>query len=62
MEVIPLQVFVSLGLVVGSLLLFAFTCRQRTFEHADRLALLPIEDERALVAPARKPCAPPDDP
>ncbi len=47
MEVLSLQVFVSLGLVVSSLLLFAFTCRQKTFEHADRLALLPIEDDDA---------------
>jgi hypothetical protein len=45
MEVVILQVFVSLLLVVGSVLLFAFTCRQRDFEHADRLALLPLDDE-----------------
>jgi hypothetical protein len=38
-------VFVSLVLVVGSLILFGFTCRQRDFEHADRLALLPLDDE-----------------
>jgi hypothetical protein len=43
-EVVTLQVFVSLMLVVGSVLLFAFTCRQRDFDHADRLALLPLED------------------
>ncbi|MGA3123335.1 MAG: cytochrome oxidase [Polyangiaceae bacterium] len=46
MEVVTLQVFVSLMLVVGSVLLFAFTCRQRDFDHADRLALLPLEDEK----------------
>ena len=40
-----LQVFVSLMLVAGSVLLFAFTCRQRDFDHADRLALLPLDDE-----------------
>ena len=45
-EVVPLQVFVSLMLAVGSLLLFAFTCRQRDFDHADRLALLPLEEEK----------------
>jgi hypothetical protein len=46
-EVVILQVFVSLILVVGSVLLFAFTCRQRDFDHADRLALLPLnEDEK----------------
>ena len=37
-----MQVFVSLLLVLGSVLLFLFTARQRDFEHADRLALLPI--------------------
>ena len=44
-EVVILQVFVSLMLVVGSLLLFAFTCRQRDFDHADRLALLPLQKD-----------------
>jgi hypothetical protein len=46
MEIVILQVFVSLVLVGGSILLFAFTCRQRDFEHADRLALLPLEDAK----------------
>ena len=45
MEVLTLQVFVSLILVVGSLVLFLFTCRQRDFDHADRLALLPLEKD-----------------
>jgi cbb3-type cytochrome oxidase maturation protein len=44
-EVLTLQVFVSLMLVGGSLLLFGFTCRQRDFDHADRLALKPLEDD-----------------
>jgi hypothetical protein len=45
-EVVILQVFVSLLLVVGSVLLFAFTCRQRDLDHADRLALLPLEKDQ----------------
>ena len=45
MEVIYLQVFVSFGLVVSSLLLFAFSTRQRDMDHADRLALFPMEEE-----------------
>jgi hypothetical protein len=45
LEIVILQVFVSLLLVVGSTLLFAFTCRQRDFDQADRLALLPLEKE-----------------
>ena len=49
MEVIYLQVFVSFGLVVGSLLLFAFSTRQRDMDHTDRLALFPLEEE--LVGP-----------
>jgi hypothetical protein len=52
-EVVILQVFVSLLLVVGSMVLFAFTCRQRDFDHVDRLALLPLEDADGMaVAPA----------
>lgn len=45
MEILILQVFVSLALVGGSVLLYAFTCRQRDFDHADRLALLPIAND-----------------
>ena len=45
MDILILQVFVSLLLVVGSIVLFAFTCRQRSFEHSDRLALLPVDDD-----------------
>jgi nitrogen fixation-related uncharacterized protein len=45
MDILILQVFVSLLLVVGSVILFLFTCRQRSFEHVDRLALLPLDDD-----------------
>jgi hypothetical protein len=45
MEIMTLQVFVSLALVVGSLLLYAHACRQRDFDHADRLAILPLEED-----------------
>ena len=45
MDILILQVFVSLLLVLGSVLLFAFTCRQRSLDHADRLALLPLDEE-----------------
>jgi len=36
---------VSLLLVVGSLILFAYSIKQRDHEHANRLALLPLEGE-----------------
>jgi hypothetical protein len=54
MEVLILQAFVSLMLVGGALLLFSFSWRQRDHEHADRLALLPAEDDDAHpTRPAR---------
>jgi cbb3-type cytochrome oxidase maturation protein len=45
MEVLSLQVFVSLLLGLSSIILFLFTCRQRDFDHAERLALLPLDKE-----------------
>jgi hypothetical protein len=55
-EVVILQVFVSLVLVAGSILLFGFTCRQRDFDHSDRLALLPLDDDRIdAETPRQKP-------
>lgn len=47
MEILVLQVFVSLMLVGSSMLLFWFTSRQRDFDHTDRLALLPLEADVA---------------
>jgi hypothetical protein len=45
MNVLVLQVFVSLILVAGAIVLFIYTVRQRTLEHADRLVLAPLEDD-----------------
>jgi len=55
MNILELQVFVSLMLVAGAVLLFVFTIRARTFEHADRLALAPLEDDLRPTEPARNP-------
>ncbi|QRN94764.1 cytochrome oxidase [Archangium violaceum] len=52
MNVIVLQVFVSLMLVAGSVLLYAFSVRHRDSEHADRLSLIPLEDDTARPPPA----------
>jgi hypothetical protein len=46
LAVLALQIFVSLMLVVGSLLLFGQSLRARDHEHADRLSLLPMEEDR----------------
>lgn len=54
MEILIMQVFVSLLLVAGSVILFLFTVKQRDFDHADRLALMPVDtdDEVGAAAPA----------
>ena len=45
MDALTLQLFVSLALLVGALLLLAYSLKQRDPEHADRLALFPLDDE-----------------
>lgn len=45
MNAIFLTLFVSLVLVIAAGLLFGFVFRARTHEHADRLALLPLDDD-----------------
>jgi len=61
LEVIALTMFVSLCLVACSLLLLAFTLRQRSHEQSDRLALLPMEDDHAPTDHAPIDRAPADD-
>jgi len=51
MSVVVVQVFVSLLLVAGSLVLFVHSVRQRDFDHADRLALAPLEDDTCSESP-----------
>lgn len=46
MEVLILLVFMSLVFVAAGVGLFAWTIRERTHEHADRLSLLPLESDR----------------
>jgi hypothetical protein len=66
MSVIVVQVFVSLMLVAGSIVMFVFSARQKDFEQADRLALAPLEPDsgRQAVAspvpplPEEKECTP----
>jgi hypothetical protein len=53
-EVLVLQVFVSLLLVGASLLLFSYSMRQRDHEHSDRLSLLAVERDDATPAAQEK--------
>ncbi len=50
MNVLLLTVFVSLVLAALGVGLFVWTARSRTFEHVDRLSILPLEEERVEVA------------
>ena len=53
MEVLILQVFVSLLLVSGSILLFSYSVRQCDYEQSDRLALHALSrDDAAGTATA----------
>lgn len=45
MEVLVLTTFVSLVLAASGVGLFVWSARARTFDHADRLALLPLRDD-----------------
>lgn len=59
MEILVLQVFVSLVLVAGSVLLFAHFVRLRDIDHADRLALIPVEDDDIPAESASSPASAP---
>ncbi len=50
MKILILLIFVCLVLVGSAVAFFAWTVRQGTFDHADRLALLPLEEERTNTA------------
>lgn len=59
MNVIVLQLFVSLMLVASSVLLFVLSIRQRDHDHADRLSLFPLEDDDPKGSSEEKPpCKP----
>ena len=45
MDILVVQVFVSLLLVVGGVLALAYSVKQADHEHADRLSIMPLEDE-----------------
>lgn len=59
MNVMVLQVFVTLMLVAGGLVLLAYSTKHSDMDHADRLSLLPVDDDEQ---PARKGAAAPSGP
>lgn len=56
MNVVPLLVLFSMCLAAGGVLLFVWSTKNHDADHADRLALLPLEDDRpADLAPSSEP-------
>jgi nitrogen fixation-related uncharacterized protein len=58
MNVLYLQVFVSLMLVASAVLALLYSVKQADHEHSDRLSLLPLEPDETHpipAAPAAKP-------
>lgn len=49
MEVLILTVFVSVVLVVGELLFFAWNIHHGSHDHTERLSLLPLEDDPVIA-------------
>ena len=52
MNVLLLQVFVSLMLVLSAVLALLYSVKQADHENADRLSLLPLEDDQGTRAAA----------
>ena len=47
MNVVPVLLLCSLVLVAGSIVLFVFSAKQGDCQEAERLCLLPLEDDAA---------------
>ncbi len=45
MEVVIVLAMIGLGLVAGALLFFCWTVRARDYQFADRIALMPMDDD-----------------
>ena len=45
MSIVPLLLFCSLALVIGSIVLFVFSARQGDCHESDRLCLMPLDDD-----------------
>lgn len=49
MEILILLIFICVSLVGIAVAAFVWTVRQGTFDHADRLALLPLDEEKPMT-------------
>lgn len=51
MSIVPVLLFCSLLLVLGSIVLFVWSAKQGDCHEADRLCLLPLEDDTTSSSP-----------
>jgi hypothetical protein len=58
MTIVPLLLLCSLVLVAGSIVLFVFSAKQGDCHEAERLCLMPLEDDSAPPAPSPPPLDP----
>lgn len=58
MTVVPVLLFCSLVLVAGSIVLFVYSAKQGDCHEAERLCLLPLEDDDVASPSADQPTSP----
>ncbi|MCB1054382.1 MAG: cytochrome oxidase [Acidobacteria bacterium] len=61
MDILIVTLFVSLLLGLAGLFLFVLRLRAGDFEHADRLSLLPLDNDEPVDSPDRQPTRAPSD-
>ena len=49
MSIVPLLLLCSLLLVAGAIVLFVFSARQGDCHEADRICLMPLDDDEVVV-------------
>jgi cbb3-type cytochrome oxidase maturation protein len=52
-EVLILLVFVSVAMAAGGVAFFAWNVRQQAHDHADRLSLFPLQEDRPVDGTCR---------
>jgi len=55
MNVVPLLLFCSLALVIGSIVLFVFSAKQGDCHESDRLCLMPLDDDAVMPVEPQAP-------
>ena len=60
MSIVPLLLLCSLALVAGALVLFVFSAKQGDCHEAERLCLMPLEDDAGVSSSPEQESPPPE--